>query len=180
MIRDFESLENWELRIIEAIKNDPNLELAILMRDGTNTDELKKRKLTFSQKLSQYIWKKQQRIEEGRYLNNKDTVNKKELVSYLNTIPILKLNPMSQYNANHFNADDIGEVKKYNLDVILNHQFNAIAGDMVYAAKHGIWCLTHSDQSLKKGGIPGFWEFLNNKPVAVVSLYGINFDEVAI
>ena len=176
MIRDFESLENWELRIIEAVKNDPNLELALLMRDGRSTGELKKRKLTISQKLSQCIWKRQQRIEKGRYLKNKHLVNKKELVYYLNTIPMLKLNPKSEFNLDHFNADDIGKVRKYNLDVILKHEFNAIDGGMVYAAKHGIWYLTHSDQSLKKGGIAGFWEVLNKEPVISVSLFKLNFN----
>ena len=32
LIREFETLENWELRIIENIKNDPGIELCLLIK----------------------------------------------------------------------------------------------------------------------------------------------------
>jgi hypothetical protein len=44
LIKDFAQLSNWELRIIDNIKNDFSLELSLLIKNGRslNINELKK------------------------------------------------------------------------------------------------------------------------------------------
>ena len=34
LIRDFKTLDNWELRVLDKIKNTPSLELVLLIKDG--------------------------------------------------------------------------------------------------------------------------------------------------
>ncbi|MEK8021307.1 MAG: hypothetical protein VSS75_030910 [Candidatus Parabeggiatoa sp.] len=44
LIQDFEKLDNWELRIIEEIKNNPSLELRLLIKEGRNEIKVPKKK----------------------------------------------------------------------------------------------------------------------------------------
>jgi len=39
LIKKFENLSNWELRIIDEIMNNPELELSLLIQDGRDGKE---------------------------------------------------------------------------------------------------------------------------------------------
>ncbi len=173
LIREFNKLQNWELRIIERIKNDPKLELTLLIKDGRDeNDELFLNKTNLS--LSNRLLNKQFLIERKRYLSNIQTVNKEELIEFLETIPVIEVNPKRKNNLDIFSNNDSQKVKKYNLDVILKHEFKIISGEILNFAKFGIWFLSHSDISLKRGGFPGFWEVLLKEPTVAVSLIKMN------
>lgn len=162
LIRDFESLENWELRIIEGIKNDPDLELTLLIMNRSEKRDSKSIKKSFGE----YLFNKQIQIEKKRYLNNLQDVNKELILDFLNTIPIKELNE----KRNDFPRNDSQKIKKYRLDVILKLDCKIVSIEMSLTAKHGVWFLSHSDLSLKRGGFPGFWEVLLKEPVVTVSL----------
>lgn len=167
LIREFKTLQNWELRIIENIKNDSNLTLTLLIRDGRVEDEYIKSNYN---SLGEVILKKQISIEKKRYLSNLKTVNNKEIFEYLKSIPTIEVKPKRDGDSDIFNVEDSKKVKEFNLDVILKHGFKFISGKILNSAKYGIWLLVHSDISLKKGGFPGFWEALLKKSVVGVSL----------
>ncbi len=163
LIRDFEILENWELRIIESIKNDPNLELSLLIKDGRPKEKVK---VT----IGSFIIDKQVSFEKGRYLKNCKSVDKADLIRYLNTIPTLIFKPKNNGNMDLFNEEDVQQVKKFQLDVILKHSYRNIGGELLTAAKNGIWYMYHSDIKHDRSGPPGFWEVLKKDAVVGVSL----------
>lgn len=163
LVSDFNSLQNWELRIIEKIKNDPNLKLTLLIKDGRFLEESN----NFT--LSEFIFEKQVSFEKNRYLKNNQKVYKQELIKYLNTIPVLEVKPKSSNYVDIFSLGDSQIIKNYNLDIILKHGFNIILGDILNAAKHGIWLLIHGDSS-KISGPSGFWEILTKQSVVEVTL----------
>ena len=165
LIKDFNQLQNWELRIIENIKNDSSLTLALLVKDGNEERGDNKSKKT----LSKYLFSKQVSFENKRYLSNIQTVNKKEIFEYLNTIPTVKIKPKSVDDLDIFNEKDSQKVKEYKLDVLLKLGFNLISGEILNASKYGIWQLFHGDQT-KVAGPPGFWEILTRQPVVEVKL----------
>ena len=45
LIKKFENLSNWELRIIDEIINNPELELSLLIQDGREDIKLLKNKI---------------------------------------------------------------------------------------------------------------------------------------
>lgn len=166
LIKDFESLENWELRIIEIIRNDSNLKLALLIKDGRIGDK----NIISKNILSEFILKKQISIEKFIYRKNIiETVDRNDIFKYLKTVPSLEVKPISNEFIDVFSEEDSLNIEKYNLDLILKHGFNIINGKIFEIAKHGVWLLGHGDSSQKKG--PScFWEILNKKPVISVTL----------
>ncbi len=166
LIRAFDTLENWELRIIENIKKDPNLTLALLIKDGRARKENIKSNYN---SLNEVILKKQISIEKRRYLSNLKTVNNAEIIKYLNTIPTLKVKPKRDGDSDIFSIEDSQKVKEFNLDVILKHGFKNISGEILNVAKKGIWILIHGNHS-KKSDSSGFWEILKKEPVVEVIL----------
>ena len=95
---------------------------------------------------------------------------KPELIDYLCTIPELYLNPKKKGFLDIFGKKETQKVKKYNLDILLRFEFRIIRGEILTAAKYGIWSFHHGDNSINRGGPAGFWEIVLKQPVVGVTL----------
>ena len=58
--------------------------------------------------------------------------------------------------------EDILKIKHYNLDVLIRFGFKILRGDILKAAKYGIWSYHHGDNDLNRGGPAGFWEVIEH------------------
>jgi hypothetical protein len=65
----------------------------------------------------------------------------------------------------YFSDTIIENIKSHQLDFILRFGFNIIRGEILNAAKFGVWSFHHDDEQKYRGGPPGFWEILKNDPV---------------
>ncbi len=70
----------------------------------------------------------------------------------------------------YFSAEDIEIIKSHKLDFILRFGFNIIRGEILAAAKFGVWSFHHDDEQKYRGGPPGFWEIVTKDPVTGVIL----------
>jgi len=174
LIKEFEALSNYELRIIKGIIENPSLELVLLIQDGRkendNPKALKnklKRLLKSKDIFGKALFSFQCKIE-NKLLKEKSIVDKTRIVQELNKVDKIKVTPERKGFLDIFSKNDVDKIKKYNLDIILRHEFNIIRGEILYAAKYGIWSFHHGDNSINRGGPPGFWEvFLNQSSVGV-------------
>ncbi len=166
LIQDFEKLDNWELRIIDEIKNNPSLELSLLIKDGRNEVKVPKKKNV----IGRILFRKQRKIEAKLYKRQYTIVNKDEIVQFLNQIKCIELCPKRQGWLDIFSQKEAEIVKAYHLDIILRHEFNIIRGDILNAAKYGIWSFHHADNSIIRGAPAGFWEIILKQPVIGVTL----------
>lgn len=173
LIRDFDALRNWELRIIEGIRQRPSLELCLLIKDGRkdiNTSQSKlKRALKSKNFLGKLLFTLQKKIE-ARIFKEKQTEDRARVLSYLEKIKTIELSPVRKGFLDIFSASDADEVRKYDLDIILRHQFNIIRGDILRASRYGIWSFHHGDNAINRGGPAGFWEVVLKNPVVGVTL----------
>lgn len=69
-------------------------------------------------------------------------------------------------HSEYFNSEDVEKIRSYNLDFILRFGFNIIRGEILSAAKYGIWSFHHDDERKYRGGPPGFWEIYFKDPVS--------------
>ena len=65
----------------------------------------------------------------------------------------------------YFTPDDIEVIREQQLDFILRFGFNIIRGDILRAAKYGVWSFHHDDEQKYRGGPPGFREILHKDAV---------------
>ncbi|MDP1624040.1 MAG: hypothetical protein Q8M08_17075 [Bacteroidales bacterium] len=65
----------------------------------------------------------------------------------------------------YFQDTDIETIKKFQLDFILRFGFSIIRGNILSAARFGVWSFHHDDEMIYRGGPPGFWEIFRGDPV---------------
>ncbi|MFO0886569.1 MAG: hypothetical protein U0894_20710 [Pirellulales bacterium] len=73
-----------------------------------------------------------------------------------------------------FFDEDVERIKTYRLDAILKFGFNIIHGEILAAAKWGVWSYHHDDHLRYRGGPPGFWEVYLADPETGAMLQRIN------
>ena len=66
----------------------------------------------------------------------------------------------------YLSDDVISNIKDLKLDVILRFGFRILRGEILNAARLGIWSFHHGDPSEFRGGPAGFWETYQNKKQA--------------
>ena len=176
LIREFDNLSNWELRIIEKIISDEYFELRLLIKDGRYGKESPgnfwyRLKNSFKTKkvLSTLIFKVQVIIENFLFPQPL-TVKIDSIIKDLSSTETIKLKPIRKGYVDFFSSNDAKIVSKFDLDVILRHEFNIIRGDILKSAKYGIWSFHHGDNAINRGGPPGFWEIILKQPTIGVTL----------
>ncbi len=172
-IREFETLSNYEFKIINYIISDPELELVLLIKDGRKHLASAKNRLyrnIFSKQIFANILFKIQNLIELKIFHFKETENKSETIEYLNKVKCIELNPQRNGFLDVFSDEESDIVKSYNLDLILRHEFNIIRGKILDSATHGIWSFHHGDNAVNRGGPAGFWEIVLNEPYIGVTL----------
>lgn len=177
LIRSFDSLRNHELRIIQGIIDSPELELSLLIMDGRVIDGSqasligKFKRLFISKNIfGRVLFGLQVFVERKLFFKEKYTVNKVAIIKKLNVIDTIKVKPVRKGFVDLFSESDVHEINEYKLDVILRHEFNIIRGDILRSSTHGIWSFHHADNSINRGGPPGFWEIIYKQPSVGVTL----------
>ena len=173
LIKDVENMENWEYSILEGIIEHPNLRLSLFIKDGRKQthspkDRFKKNILT-PEIISNILYSFQMKIE-SRLFKQKTTVNTEDIINKIKNTETIYLNPVKKGALDVFSAEDSDKIKSYGLDIILKHEFNIIRGDILDAARYGIWSYHHADNATNRGGPAGFWEIMNNEPCCGVTL----------
>lgn len=167
LIGKFEELQNWELRIIKKIISEKDYELKLLIQDGRikKSTSIKDKFLSsiFSKYFLLKVLNKIQFSIEKHLFRHADTVNKKEIINYLKQTELIKLKPNRKGFLDIFSKEDSKNIKGFDLDIILRHEFNIIRGDILSSSKYGIWSFHHADNDVIRGGPPGFWEIILKK-----------------
>ena len=111
----------------------------------------------------------QMKVEAVLY-KPKPTVDASEIVNKTKDVETIYLSPVRKGFVDLFSKEDAEKVKAYDLDIILRHEFNIIRGDILDAARYGIWSYHHADNAVNRGLPPGFWEVFYNEPCCGVTL----------
>ena len=173
LCKELDSLRNFELRIIEHILNDPDLELTLLIFDGRK----KKLKVTIFQKIFKVLKQKNsiaiillkiQELFENKLFKLKQTVDKKNLIRELSSVEKIFLYPKRKGFLDIFSDIESKQIGDYKLNILLRHEFDIIRGDILNCTSHGIWSFHHGDNRVNRGGPSCFWEIvLNQKSIGV-------------
>lgn len=155
--------------IIDRILDNPNTELKlVILNEGNQLPQ----KPTLFQKLFKnnflyhryLVWERRRIAGYLVSLSNRNISNKIKDIPCLNAIPIEK-------NFSHgFDQKDVAKIKEYQLDIILQFGFDTISGEILNAARFGVWRFYHGDNDEYSGGPAGFWEVYENNPLSGVTL----------
>ncbi len=71
--------------------------------------------------------------------------------------------PVGRY-AERFRDSDVAAIREHDLDFVLRFGFGIIKGDVLDAARYGVWSFHHGDERRYRGRPPGFWELVDGSP----------------
>ena len=69
-------------------------------------------------------------------------------------------------DSQYFDEKSVEAIRSYDLDFLLRFSFGILRGEILEAARHGVWSFHHQDERKYRGGTPGFWEILRGDPVS--------------
>jgi len=173
VLTDNHTLQRWQFKIIEEIKNSDYASICLIMINGSMIDSKK----TFIDYLREFrriiynihIWLDHMFL--GRNVDYNEKIKADQLFQDIDNIII---HPVKTGFVDHFRKEDIEIVNSYNLDVILRFGFRIIKGDVLNSAKYGIWSYHHGDNRLFRGTPANYWEFFRKAGVVGCILQILN------
>jgi hypothetical protein len=153
-------LKKWQLQAIQNIQNQGNSFELIIIRNQNFTQETTDK--TYSKNLRKNLLYRifQKFFFKVPLLENVNTQK------YFESVEKQEVDVFEESTfACRFKDEDIEIIRSKNLDFILRFGFNIIHGDVLEAAKYGIWSFHHDDDEVIRGGPPGFWEIYENHEV---------------
>jgi len=119
----------------------------------------------FREKLIQYPYSKFLCRFWFRYMIKPEAKREVDFTDFYNNIPEISCLTTAKGISEYFDKDDVGKIQSANLDFILRFGFGIIKGEILDAAKYGIWSYHHDDDRKYRGVPTGFWEIMFGDPV---------------
>ncbi len=96
---------------------------------------------------------------------NPDAFSECNLSKLLNNIEVKEVTPRQTKYCDYINDDEVDDIRNYKLDVLIRLGFRILKGEILHAAKFGVWSYLHGDNRKVRGSPPGFWEVIERQPV---------------
>jgi hypothetical protein len=152
----------WQADAITQLLANKDIECHLLIIDSQSRLSKKFRYLRRRARLKNILW-----LAFGMYCQVVSRANKKvSLEDLLKDIPTIKcrVSTKGKYSQ-YFSEQDVLEINNHRLDFILKFGFGIIRGEILKAAKYGVWSFHHGDEQQYRGGPPGFWEICKKETV---------------
>lgn len=87
------------------------------------------------------------------------------LADLLPDVAVITVQPKRTRHSDYFADTDVARIRESGPDVLLRFGFRILRGEILRAARYGVWSYHHGDNQVNRGGPPGFWEVVNDDPV---------------
>lgn len=164
ILEEFQNLSNWQLRIIEDIRNRSDLEIGILIKDLIIPKEKRRNKP------GEFLIEFQRRIEKSFFFKPIETIDRSELVEYLNSQNVLTVRKACKKGTPIFESQDIEVLKMTKLDIILNLGISKVAGVILDLVPYGILTISYNNRSLARKEALSFWELLKKSSTLEITI----------
>ena len=85
-------------------------------------------------------------------------------------IESMEVEPIGKKFVHRFPEEALEKIGAKNLDVLIRFGFNILHGDILKAARYGVWSYHHGDNDFYRGGPAHFWELHEGSPLSGVIL----------
>ena len=94
----------------------------------------------------------------------------------LQGVDSIAVTPVTKRYVHRFTSDAIAQIRERNLDVLIRFGFNILRGDILSAARYGVWSYHHGDGDYYRGGPSHLWEIIEGNPLSGVMLQVLTED----
>ncbi len=154
-----DTFQQWQFESIRLLVDAGHNCTLLIVNDNLVEDQ------SFIQRLIHYPYSRMLCRIWFRYVIKPEAKKTVNLCDFYRNIPEIKCSTRQNGYAEYFHEIDVEIIKSYNLDFILRYGFDIIKGEILEAAKYGVWSYHHDDDRKYRGVPTGFWEILFGDPV---------------
>jgi len=103
---------------------------------------------------------------DSRYRFESNPARDVDCADVMAGVEILDVAPIASGFVDRIRPPDVALIRARRFDVILRFGFRILHGDILTAARHGIWSFHHGDSDHYRGGPPYVWEIIERNPVS--------------
>jgi hypothetical protein len=107
-----------------------------------------------------YTW-----IDQRVFRGSPDAFDLVDVSTMLDAIPQLSVQPHRTRFVDRFAPADIQRLRATRIDVFLRLGFRILKGEVLDAARYGVWSFHHGDPATQRGGPAAFWEVFQRSSV---------------
>lgn len=152
------TVEHWQYETIKLLM-DNGMKLSLIIQNNSVDNET-----SILRKIKEYPYKRLFFRLWNRFIFRPRAKYSADISKLTENIHTILCTPKMKGISSYFEEFDIQEIKNQNLDFILRFGFDIVRGEILNAAKYGIWSFHHDDERIIRGGPPGFWEFMRGIP----------------
>lgn len=151
----------WVASILQELDQAACVSVVLVVRNASVNETKQTARQRFQGLSSHFAYRVYKKLDEHFARRGEDPFELIDVSGLLTGVHKLQVSPRCTKYSDYFEDEDIKEVSRYRLDVGLRFGFRILRGEILNAAKHGIWSYHHGDNRQYRGGPPGFWEVMN-------------------
>lgn len=178
LLLDSPELSRFARTIIEDIQssNFANIELAVLRKERqpstkppASSAQRLLRRLSDSKLRSHVLYDLYLRWDQKMRPRN-HPLEQVDCSDLLSGVEKIEVEPIGQKFVHRFPPDAIEAIRAKDLDVLIRFGFNILKGEILTAARYGVWSYHHGDNDWYRGGPALLWELCEKAPLSGVLL----------
>lgn len=165
LLLDSRALPAWSAAAVShiAASNFARIELVILNagqkpRRGSNRGA------------SNWLFEAYSRWDQVHFPLDADPLRPVDCAGLLAGIETHEVRAIAEGSCDRFPAEALDAIRRAQLDVIVRLGFHRPSGEILNAARYGVWSFRHSDPDRYRGGPAYFWELCEGNPLSGVAL----------
>lgn len=164
LLIDSAKIPYWAYSMIEKINKSNYAQIDLLIINDVK--QIKNNNITkIKNNKNYFLYKIYTKFENKIYKQESNTFEICDLESILSDTNKITVIPKQTKYSDLIKEEDVKKIKEFNLDVIVRLGFRILRGDILKAAKCGVWSFHHGDNDVNRGGPAGFWEVFEKHPV---------------
>ena len=167
LLVDSLSVRVWQYHILDFIVKHPAFEIELVVLNEATTRAKDNRKY--------FIYKLFMRLDRKIFKTKANLFGLRSIPDFLKS-KVIKVKPKQGKNTDEIIESDLATIRTHSLDIILRFGFRILKGEILSAARFGVWSLHHGDNQVNRGGPPAFWEVVNSDHVTGVTLLQLSED----
>lgn len=164
------SLPAWVIKILQTLQSSPYAEIALIVSNKKDRGPSTRTSTQLQWTLQHLLYLVYRKFDSKLSRKNGSPFIAYELPVCMDGVDRLNVIPKCTQYCDRFNEDDVNAIKAKELDVILRFGFRILKGEILVAAKYGVWSFHHGDNRVNHGGPSGFWEVVLGESTSGVTL----------
>jgi folate-dependent phosphoribosylglycinamide formyltransferase PurN len=164
LLLDSPQLPAWSLELLRRIQREGHAQLALLILRAPSPSppppraplqRLRARAATAARALYERL--------DARAAAEPDAFALGDADALFAGVPTLSVTPVETRFSDRLHPDDVQAIRAHDLDVIVRLGFRILRGEILRAARYGVWSYHHGDNRVNRGGPAGFWEVMRGE-----------------